>query len=86
MPTYGYKCETCGHDFEMFQSIKDDAIKECPECNGPVKRLIGMGAGIIFKGNGFYQTDYKKSCPKSENKPDSDSKSPGCSTCPHNNN
>jgi putative FmdB family regulatory protein len=85
MPTYGYKCESCGHDFEIFQSIKDDAIKECPECNGPVKRLIGTGAGVIFKGKGFYQTDYKSSCPKSENKSGSDSKSPGCPTCPHNN-
>jgi putative FmdB family regulatory protein len=66
MPTYQYKCLACGHDFEMFQKMKDEPIKECPKCKGEVKRLLGPGAGPIFKGSGFYHTDYKK--PKSDNK------------------
>ncbi|HEY4756846.1 MAG TPA: FmdB family zinc ribbon protein [Ignavibacteriaceae bacterium] len=59
MPTYEYKCLACGHHFEMFQKMKDEPIKKCPKCEGKVKRLIGAGAGTIFKGSGFYQTDYK---------------------------
>ncbi|MFC1715110.1 FmdB family zinc ribbon protein [Candidatus Poribacteria bacterium] len=59
MPTYEYECEKCGIDFERFQSMKDEPIKKCPECGGPVKRLIGAGAGFIFKGSGFYITDYR---------------------------
>lgn len=68
MPTYEYIChnETCQHEFEVFQSMKDDSLVECPHCNQPtLKRKIGLGAGIIFKGSGFYETDYKK---KSEDK------------------
>lgn len=61
MPTYDYECKKCHHKFEVFQSIKDKPLSECPQCNGEVKRLIGGGMGIIFKGNGFYTTDYKKS-------------------------
>ena len=57
MPTYDYKCGKCGITFEMFQNIKADPIEKCPECDGPVKRLIGAGAGDIFKGSGFYSTD-----------------------------
>ncbi len=68
MPTYDYKCLECGHKFEMFQSMTADPIKKCPECGGKVKRLIGAGAGPIFKGTGFYQTDYKNnSAPKLSN-------------------
>jgi putative FmdB family regulatory protein len=64
MPTYDYLCEK-GHRFELFQSMKDDAVTECKECGGPVKRLIGAGAGFLFKGDGFYITEnrskeYKK--------------------------
>lgn len=59
MPTYEYKCNECGNNFEEFQSITDEPIKTCPQCNGSVRRLIGAGAGPIFKGSGFYQTDYK---------------------------
>lgn len=61
MPTYEYKCIECGYRFEKFQGIKEEPIKECPECDGKVKRLIGSGAGIIFRGDGFYHTDYKVS-------------------------
>lgn len=59
MPTYEYECQRCGHVFERFQSMKDEPLKRCPECRGKVKRLIGAGAGIIFKGSGFYETDYR---------------------------
>jgi putative FmdB family regulatory protein len=59
MPTYDYKCLDCGVTFELFQKITDEPITNCIKCNGHVKRLIGAGAGPIFKGTGFYQTDYK---------------------------
>ena len=59
MPTYEYRCEKCGHEFEAFQSMTEDPLKECPQCGGKVKRLISPGAGLIFKGSGFYITDYK---------------------------
>lgn len=59
MPTYDYKCQDCGYDFEKFQSINARKLTKCPRCGGRVKRLIGIGAGIIFKGSGFYETDYR---------------------------
>lgn len=59
MPTYDYKCTKCGYTFELFQSMNAEPEKECPKCKGLVKRLIGTGAGPIFKGTGFYETDYK---------------------------
>ncbi|MEW6686166.1 MAG: FmdB family zinc ribbon protein [Candidatus Edwardsbacteria bacterium] len=59
MPTYEYECESCGYRFERFQSITAEPIKQCPICGGEVKRLIGVGSGIIFKGTGFYATDYR---------------------------
>ena len=68
MPTYDYKCLKCDYRFEIFQSMKDEPLKNCPVCNGEVKRLIGSGAGAIFKGTGFYQTDYKNSSKTSESK------------------
>ncbi len=61
MPTYEYKCQACGFTFEKFQSMKDKPIKKCPKCDGTVQRLISGGAGVIFKGSGFYATDYAKS-------------------------
>ncbi len=73
MPTYEYKCLECDIQFEKFQGITAPPLEECPECNGKVKRLIGAGAGLIFKGSGFYITDYrsegyKKSAEKEKNK------------------
>lgn len=60
MPTYDYVCHNCGHDFELFQMITSDPEERCPECEqDSLKRLIGPGAGILFRGSGFYQTDYK---------------------------
>lgn len=60
MPTYEYECESCGRHLEIFQSMKDAPLKKCPECGkNKLHRLIGTGAGIIFKGSGFYQTDYR---------------------------
>jgi len=60
MPTYEYQCEACGHRFEKFQSITARSIRKCPACGKRrVRRLISSGAGVIFKGSGFYQTDYR---------------------------
>jgi len=59
MPTYEYECQKCGHEFEEFQGITAKLLKACPKCKGKVKRLLGAGAGFIFKGSGFYQTDYR---------------------------
>jgi putative FmdB family regulatory protein len=61
MPTYDYRCENCGEEIEIFQSIKDDPLTLCPKCgHETLKKMISMPAGLIFKGTGFYQTDYKK--------------------------
>lgn len=60
MPIYEYQCETCGIRFEQWQSINEEPLKKCPECAGPVHRLI-QPVGIIFKGSGFYTTDYRQS-------------------------
>ena len=60
MPTYEYNCVSCGYEFEQFQSITAKPIRKCPKCGRTsVKRLIGVGAGVIFKGPGFYATDYR---------------------------
>jgi len=61
MPTYQYECEACGHQFEELQSMTDKKLKKCPKCaKMTLVRHIGSGSGIIFKGTGFYETDYKK--------------------------
>ena len=59
MPTYEYVCKSCGYRFGKFQNMSDKPIQKCPECGKNVKRLIGTGTGVIFKGSGFYVTDYK---------------------------
>ena len=66
MPTYEYECTHCGYKFEKFQNMTDEPLKRCPKCHKKVKRLIGAGAGIIFKGPGFYATDYAKKDKSSE--------------------
>ena len=75
MPTYDYKCLECDVQFEKFQGITAPPLEECPECNGKVKRLIGAGAGLIFKGSGFYITDYRSEGYKESAKKDKDSSS-----------
>lgn len=67
MPTYDYKCKACNHQFEAFQRMSDDPLKECPQCKGEVYRLISGGTGLIFKGSGFYITDYKDKKKDSDN-------------------
>ncbi len=87
MPTYEYKCQDCGYEFEKFQYMNEDHIKECPKCHkNRAKRLISAGSGIIFKGSGFYATDYRKSKavkdkPKPETCPATKEKNPDCSNC-----
>ncbi|MEM7455014.1 MAG: FmdB family zinc ribbon protein [Planctomycetota bacterium] len=77
MPTYDYQCDACGHEWELFQKITDDPEKKCPACNKKkARRLFGTGAAIVFKGSGFYQTDYrsesyKKGAAKDKSKSDS---------------
>ena len=72
MPTYEYRCQACEHEFEEFQSITASPLKKCPKCGKlRLKRLIGTGAGIIFKGSGFYETDYRSESYKSAAKADS---------------
>lgn len=66
MPTYEYECQKCKNRFEAFHSMAVKPLEKCPKCKGRVKRLISGGAGVIFKGSGFYETDYKK---KSQPKP-----------------
>jgi putative FmdB family regulatory protein len=61
MPTYSYRCQSCKHEFEEFQKITDLPVKECPKCGGLVMRIITGGAGLIFKGAGFYITDNRSS-------------------------
>jgi putative FmdB family regulatory protein len=60
MPTYDYVCEACNHEFELFQSMKEEPKRKCPECGkNKLRRLIGPGAALVFKGSGFYKTDYR---------------------------
>ncbi len=79
MPTYDYICENCDHEFEQFQSITAKLLRKCPKCKKMnLKRLIGSGSGIIFKGSGFYQTDYRTDSYKQgkKNEKNSASKTP----------
>lgn len=66
MPTYDYVCKECNHQFEAFQKMTDPHLKTCPHCGGEVVRKIGLGAGMIFKGSGFYETDYKTHAKKAK--------------------
>ena len=66
MPTYEYRCVDCGYIFEQFQSIKADHLTKCPECGGHINRLIGLGNGFLFKGSGFYITDYRSDTYRNE--------------------
>ncbi|MCK5410713.1 MAG: zinc ribbon domain-containing protein [Gemmatimonadota bacterium] len=67
MPTYEYVCEACGHEFERFQKISADPVRKCPECGRrKVRRRISAGGGLVFKGPGFYATDYRKPPPPGE--------------------
>jgi putative FmdB family regulatory protein len=69
MPTYDYRCQACDHEFEEFQSITAKSLRKCPECGRlKLKRLIGIGAGVIFKGSGFYETDYRSESYKKDAK------------------
>lgn len=76
MPTYAYECEACGHHFEKFQSMTANSLRTCPECKArKLQRLIGPGAGIIFKGSGFYETDYRSDSYKKAEKADKETRS-----------
>lgn len=80
MPHYDYQCESCGHRYEKFQQMTEPPETSCPACGSRVKRLIGTGAVLMFKGSGFYETDYRKktpSCPA-----DSGGESSCCEGCP----
>lgn len=77
MPTYDYKCKKCDHTWEAFQSIKAEPIKKCPECGkNQAQRLISGGGGILFKGGGFYETDYRSDSYKKAAKADSEAARP----------
>jgi len=81
MPTYEYKCLDCQDRFETFQRMTDEPLQTCSKCNGRLKRLIGTGAGIIFKGSGFYITDYRSdSYKQAERRASSDTGSSSSST------
>jgi putative FmdB family regulatory protein len=76
MPTYEYQCQNCGYRVEYFQSMKEPPRTECPRCQGEIKRMVSKGAGLIFKGTGFYITDYKKREDKSSKKGNGHTKPP----------
>jgi putative FmdB family regulatory protein len=78
MPTYDYECDACGHEFELFQSISEPVKRKCPECGKPkLRRLFGTGAAVVFKGSGFYQTDYRSDSYKKAAEKDKPSKDGG---------
>lgn len=79
MPTYEYECQKCAHRFEVFQKITEKPLENCPQCQGSIKRLISAGAGIIFKGPGFYATDYRSKEYKQKQRQENGS---GTSSCP----
>lgn len=80
MPTYEYKCEQCGVHFDHFQSMTSEPLQTCQKCGGKLRRLIGEGAGIIFKGKGFYCTDYRSQSSVSTEARESKSADPAAKT------
>lgn len=77
MPTYDYVCDACKHAFEEFQSFSEEPLKKCPECGKKkLRRLFGTGAAVLFKGSGFYETDYRSESYKSAAKADQESAKP----------
>jgi putative FmdB family regulatory protein len=75
MPTYDYRCDACGYTFEEMQSFSEEPLKKCPQCKkNKLQRLFGTGAGVIFKGSGFYQTDYRSDSYKQSAKAEQDAK------------
>jgi putative FmdB family regulatory protein len=75
MPTYDYRCDACGHTFEEFQSFSEEPLKQCPRCKKKkLQRLFGTGAGVIFKGSGFYETDYRSDSYKKAAKAEQEAK------------
>ena len=77
MPTYDYECDACGHTWEMFQRIVEDPIKKCPKCKKKkARRLFGTGSAVMFKGSGFYETDYRSESYKKGEKAAKDAKAP----------
>ncbi len=82
MPTYRYECRSCGEFHEEFQSMNDKPLRKCPKCGGRLDRLIGTGSGILLKGSGFHNTDYRSSSYKADSKSDSASKSDSGSAAP----
>jgi putative FmdB family regulatory protein len=84
MPNYDYVCQSCGHRFEVYQSMNDAKLRDCPVegCGGTVKRLLGTGAGLIFKGSGFYQTDYRSDSYQKGAKQDSAAAKPAADSAP----
>lgn len=82
MPTYEYKCDHCNKRFELFQKITEEPITNCPSCGAKVRRLLGIGGGIIFKGSGFYATDYRNESYKKREKEEKDAQNPKRNSCP----
>ena len=80
MPTYEYECAKCKKTFDVVQSIKAEVLTKCPTCKGKIKRLVGTGSGILFKGSGFYQTDYRSEGYKQKAKADTAAATPAPST------
>ena len=81
MPTYDYVCDACEHQFEEFQSFTEKPLKKCPTCKKPkLRRLFGAGAAVLFKGSGFYQTDYRSESYKSAAKADQEASKPAAET------
>jgi putative FmdB family regulatory protein len=81
MPTYEYQCDACEHNFDEFQSMSEEPLKKCPKCGKKkLRRVFGTGAAILFKGSGFYQTDYRSESYKSAAKADQEAASKGSGT------